>query len=71
MGEAMSDQQPQAQQQEKPAQDVILTPSQIAEMTEAAAAAREAVGNTMQNVGEGRSGQLSPPHTPGHTVNRR
>jgi hypothetical protein len=42
----------------------LLTPGEIANLGDAAAGAN-ALKGTMQNVGEERSGQLSPPHTPG------
>jgi hypothetical protein len=41
-----------------------LSPAQIADMANAAAALKS-VPNTMQHVGNERSGQLSPSHTPG------
>jgi hypothetical protein len=59
------------QEQGKPEIPALLSPGQIAEMKEAAAAGRKAAGNTMEHVGLERSGQLSPPHTPGHTAPRR
>ena len=59
------------QEQDKAAKPVPLSPGQIAEMKEAAAVGRKAAGGTMEHVGPQRSGQLSPPHTPGHTVRRR
>ncbi len=59
------------QEQAKPAKEAILTPGQIAEMKEAAAAGKKAAGGTMEQVEMQRSGQLSPPHTPGHTMRRR
>ena len=69
----MSDQQqPQAQQQqEMPAKENLPSPSQIAEMTEAAAALKNAGLAQAVDVGMERSGQLSPSHTPGHTIGRR
>jgi hypothetical protein len=59
------------QEQDKAAKPALLSPGQIAEMKEAAAAGRKAAGSSMEHFGEQRSGQLSPPHTPGHTVRRR
>ena len=42
----------------------LLTPGEIAGLRDAAAGAN-ALKGTMQDVAEERSGQLSPPHTPG------
>jgi hypothetical protein len=47
--------------QPKPA---LLTPGEIANLREAAVGA-QALKGTMEHVGEERSGQLSPSHTPG------
>ena len=66
----MSDQQPQ-QQPEAPTRENLPSPSQIAEMTEAAAALKNATQGQVVDVGMERSGQLSPSHTPGHTIGRR
>jgi hypothetical protein len=69
MGDAMSD-----QQQEKPAQEALPTPGEIAEMKDAAAALaafRNATQGQAVDVGMERSGQLSPSHTPGHTTRQR
>ena len=58
------------QEAAKPQEQIKISPSDIAEMSDAAAKAA-AVKGTQQDVGMDRSGQLSAPHTPGHTVNRR
>ena len=63
----MSDQHPQ----EKPANAPLPSPSQIAELTEAAAALKNAGLAQAVDVGMERSGQLSPSDTPGHTFGRR
>jgi hypothetical protein len=68
----MSDQQQQqAQQQQTPAKENLPSPSQIAEMTEAAADLRNAGMGQETDVSRERYGQLSPPGTPGHTFGRR
>ena len=59
------------QEQDKAAKPALLSPGQIVEMKEAAKAGKKAAGNSMEDVGEERSGQLSPPHTPGHTTRRQ
>jgi hypothetical protein len=59
------------QEQDKAAKPALLSPGQIAEVKEAAKAGKKAAGNTMEHVGEERSGQLSPPHTPGHATRHR
>ena len=46
------------------AQPTQLTPSQIANLRDAAERAK-ALKGSLQNLGDDRSGQLSPPHTPG------
>ena len=68
----MSDQQPQApQQQERPAKDVTFSPSEIAEMTEAAATLQNAGLGQAVDVGRERSGQISSQDTPGQIFGRR
>jgi hypothetical protein len=42
-----------------------FSPSQIAELRDAAAETKAQLKGEMQHVGDERSGQLSPPHTPG------
>jgi len=53
------------QEQAKPTKEAILTPSQIAEMKDVGATLKSAARGPAQDIGMERSGQLSPPHTPG------
>jgi hypothetical protein len=59
------------QEQNKPVKDIRLSPGEIAEMKDAAAAVKGDREMTIQDIENVRSGQLSPPHTPGRTVRRR
>jgi len=53
-----------AQPEESQPKPQLLTPGEIASIS-SLPATREYLRGTMENVGEERSGQLSPPHTPG------
>jgi hypothetical protein len=59
------------QEQGKPAKEVLLTPSQIAEAKDLGATVKNVSREQGMDVGMDRSGQLSPSHTPGHTVRHR
>ena len=59
------------EQQEQPAIERSLSASEIAKIEKAAEAGRKAAGSTVRHVDDERSSQLSPPHTPGHTVRER
>jgi hypothetical protein len=59
------------QEHNKPVKEIILSPSEIAEMKDAATTVKGDREMTIQDIENVRSGQLSPSHTPGHAKRRR
>ena len=57
---------PKDQRDKKPADSKLLTPSQLANRKPAAVDAASLIRD-MRDIDDERSGQLSPPHTPGRS----